>query len=151
MNCKCKDIIINFISSSKLIKIMKKSIFLLLAISYIAISSCKKDAASPDIYGSWVVLQSDDQGQLFNVQLNINNDNTYDWILLDQAEGHGNSHASFTLSENILSIINDVDCEGVGEYYVSVESGKMSFIAKNESCSPRAKALEWVWRKYLED
>jgi len=129
---------------------MKKTIFLLLAISLMLISSCKKDTASPDIYGTWVVLQSDIQGQLFNVQLNINNDNTYDWILLDQAEGHGDSHASFTLSENILSITNDADCEGVGEYYVSVESGKMALIAKNETCSPRAKALEWVWRKYTE-
>lgn len=130
---------------------MKKTIFLLLAVSLTVISSCKKDAVSPDIYGSWVVLQSDSQGQLYNVQLNINNDNTYDWILLDQVDGHSNSHASFTLSENILSITNDADCEGVGEYYVSVEAGKMALIAKNESCSPRAKALEWVWRKYLED
>ena len=130
---------------------MKKQIFLLTAILIIVFSSCKKENESPDIYGPWIALQSDAQGQLFNVQLNINTDNTYEWILLESVEGHSNSTASFVLEGDILKIIEDADCEGVGEYFVSVESNKMALIAKNEACGPRAHALERVCTKYVEN
>ncbi len=62
------------------------SVFLIILIS----GSCKKDCncdvidvSSPDIYGSWTVLQTDQQGQLYNVELTFNTNNTFDWILLD--------------------------------------------------------------------
>ncbi len=112
--------------------------------------SCEKDCEiqSPDIYGSWIVLQTDNEGLQFNVALTFNANNTYDWVLLDSVEGHGNSHAEFTLTENIMTITNDADCSSLGEYYMIVEEDKLAIITKSDGCEPRTAALEWVWDKY---
>ena len=120
-----------------------------LVFTVLLFGSCKKDCdvQSPDIYGSWIVLQTDSEGVQFNVELKFNTNNTYDWILLDSVEGHGNSHAEFTLNENLLSITNDADCSSVGEYYLTVEAHKLAVIAKTEGCEPRAAALEWIWKR----
>ena len=109
--------------------------------------SCKQDCdmPSPNIYGSWTVLQTDSEGVQFNVELKINTNNTYDWILLDSVEGHGNSHAEFTLTENLMTITNDADCSSLGEYYMTVEANKLAIISKTDGCAPRATGLEWVW------
>lgn len=93
------------------------------------------------------MLQSDPQGQQYNVELKFNTNNTLDWILLDSAAGHTNSHAEFVLSANIMTIVVDPDCNGIGEYYLTLEADKLAIIAKIDSCGPRAKALEWVWNR----
>jgi len=108
---------------------------------------CNCDVPTPDIYGSWTVLQTDHQGVQYNVELKFNTDNTYDWILLDTATGHTNSHAEFTLTENIMTITVDADCSSVGEYYLTVEGNKLAIVDKTEECGPRASALEWIWNK----
>ncbi len=132
---------------------MKSYLFPLLTFISILliIGSCKKDCdcdvQTPDVYGSWTVLQTDLQGLQYNVELKINTNNSYDWILLDSVEGHTNSHAEFTLSENIMTITVDADCSSLGEYYLTVEADKFTMIAKTEECGPRAAALEWVWKK----
>lgn len=108
---------------------------------------CSKDSGTPNIYGSWTVLQTDDSGVSYNVELKINSDNSYDWTLLDSVEGHSNSHANFTLDENILLITQDDDCSSVGEYYVVYEANKLAIISIHEECTPRSKALEYIWKK----
>ncbi|MCD4772707.1 MAG: hypothetical protein K8R41_04905 [Bacteroidales bacterium] len=112
-------------------------------------NSCNKDCEieTPDFYGSWTVLQFDDLDQQYNVELKFNSNNSYDWILLDTVEGHNNSHAEFTISGNLMSITNDLDCNSVGEYYLTVEANKLAIIAKTDGCAQRAAALEWVWKK----
>ncbi|NOR86199.1 MAG: hypothetical protein GQ527_01180 [Bacteroidales bacterium] len=134
---------------------MKK--YLLLFVTVLSFSiillSCNKDeenedvVESPDIYGSWLVLQSDSQGVQYHVELKINDNNTYDWILLDSVAGHSSSFAEFTLTEDIMRITVDADCSSVGAYYMIVEANKLAIIAKTEECGPRADALEWVWEK----
>jgi len=115
----------------------------------ILFGSCKTncDVPSPDIYGSWTVLQMDSQGLQYNVELKFNTNNTYDWILLDTVEGHSSSHAEFTLSENLMTITVDEDCSSLGEYFLTVEADKLSVISKSDGCAPRATALEWVWKR----
>ena len=113
-------------------------------------NSCSKDDESgptPDIYGSWTVLQTDDQDQQFNVELRFNTNNTYDWILLDSVPGHSNSHAEFSLIENVMVITSDADCNYQGEYLMVKESDKLAIIAVSDECNPRAKALEYLWEK----
>lgn len=132
---------------------MKNSSFILFLLIILISASCKKDCncdnsvPTPDIYESWVVLQSDAQGQLFNVELKFNTNNTYDWILLDSVAGHTNSHAEFELSANRMTIVMDPDCNSAGEYYLAVEADKLAIIAITDACGPRAKALEWVWNR----
>lgn len=123
--------------------------YILIGISLVFIfSSCKKDETeSPDIYGSWTVLQTDDQGQNYNVELRFNTDNSYDWILLDSVEGHTNSNAEFKLVENIMVITNDADCDGEGEYYLIRELDKLAVISVKDDCALRSKALEYLWHK----
>ncbi len=123
----------------------------LIALSFIfLISSCKKDEdsiQSPDIYGSWTVLQTDSQGLQYNVELKFNTDNSYDWILLDSVDGHSNSYAKFNLIENVMVITEDADCSFEGEYLLIKEYDKLAIIAITESCGPRAAALEYLWVK----
>lgn len=130
---------------------MKKYLFPLILFFAITLffGSCEKDCEiqTPDIYGSWIVLQTDQLGVQYNVEFKFNTNNTYDWIVLDTASGHTNSHAEFTLSENLMTITVDADCSSIGEYYVTVEADKLALIAKTEECGPRASALEWIWKR----
>jgi len=123
-------------------------IVILLSIIFV-FSSCNKDNdnPTPDIYGSWIVLQTDSQGQSYNVELRFNNDNSYDWILLDTIEGHTNSHAEFNLIENVMVITDDADCEFEAEYLLIKESNKLAIISVSEECGPRANALEYLWER----
>lgn len=123
----------------------------LMACLGLIITSCAKDDPSetPDVYGSWVVLQTDSEGLQFHVELRFNKDNSYDWILLDDAPTHSDSHADFEQDGNILHIVSDPDCTGIGRYYVTVNSDKLALIAQQDDCAPRAAALEYVWQKKL--
>ena len=128
---------------------MKTILFITLFSIVFVFGSCEKDCEiqTPYIYGSWTVLQTDEQGVQYNVELKFNTNNSYDWIVLDTATGHTNSYAEFTLSENLMTITVDADCSSVGEYYLTVEADKLALIAKTEECGPRAAALEWVWKR----
>ncbi|NQU33846.1 MAG: hypothetical protein HQ521_11465 [Bacteroidetes bacterium] len=131
---------------------MKTYLFPLISLLSILLitGSCKKDDDSvqtPDIYGSWTVLQTDYQSVQYNVELRFNTDNSYDWILLDTVEGHTNSHAEFNLVENIMIISSDADCSAEGEYYLIKELNKLAVIAITDGCEPRAVALEYLWEK----
>lgn len=114
------------------------------------IGSCTKvddNVQTPDIVGSWIVLQTDNQNIQYNVELRFNTDNTYDWILLDSVEGHSDSHAGFNLVNNVMVINNDADCSFEGEYILVKESNKLAIISVSDGCSPRAEALEYIWQK----
>lgn len=121
----------------------------LIACFILMITSCTKDdqPTPPDLYGSWVVLQTDSEGLQFHVELRFNMDNSYDWILLDHVPAHSNSHADFEQEGNIIHIVSDPDCEGIGRYYVTVNSNKLALIAQQDDCAPRAAALEYIWQK----
>lgn len=129
---------------------MKIYLIAVLTIIVLAGSSCKKDndkTDSPNIYGSWTVLQTDSQGLQYNVELRFNNDNSYDWILLDSVEGHTNSYAKFNLVENVMVITEDADCDFEAEYLLIMENNKLAIISVTEECGPRALALEYLWSK----
>ncbi len=128
---------------------MKKYLLLILPIiSMIIVGSCKKESTeTPDIYGSWIVLQTDDMGQNYRVELKFNTDNSYDWILLDTAEGHSNSYAKFDIVDKVMVITDDADCDQKGEYYLIREVNKLAIISIVDGCEPRARALEYLWEK----
>lgn len=130
---------------------MNPKLFSALTIMILAIVlvSCNKNDnnPTPDIYRSWTVLQTDSQGQSYNVELRFNNDNTYDWILLDSVEGHTNSHAEFNIVDNVMVIIHDDDCSHEAEYLLVNEQDKLAIIAVTDQYSQRIAALEYIWRK----
>ncbi|MFC2107141.1 hypothetical protein ACFLRY_02275 [Bacteroidota bacterium] len=116
--------------------------------------SCNKDCESCscptpqlEVFGSWTTLQSDAQGLQYNVELRFNTDYSYDWILLDSVQGHTNSHADIELDGDIMRIVLDTDCTSIGIYSLMIKSDKLSIIAKEDACGPRATALEYVWKR----
>jgi hypothetical protein len=124
--------------------------FISLIIFTIVILSCtqEKNMVSEDtIYGSWVRSITDAQGLQFNAELKIKNDNSFDFILLENVAGHTNSSAEFTLSEDIFTVINDKDCGVDGVYEFVVTEKKLTFIAVADECVPRKLALQGVWSK----
>ncbi len=128
---------------------MNKTLLLLsltvICLAMVGVSCSKDEDPSPDIYGSWIVLQTDSEGLQFLVELRFNSDNTYDWLLVDTVPTHSNSHAAFELNGRIMTIVSDADCSGTGRYYVTVDSHKLSLLAQQDDCQPRANALEYIW------
>ena len=124
--------------------------FIILTIITFMILACKREEAippEPTIYGSWVRLITDSLGIQFNAELKMNSDNSFDFILIDSVPGHTNSSAEFTLNGNTITIINDSDCNVDGEYEYVVTDKKLAFIAVDDECGPRLKALQGVWTK----
>lgn len=121
-------------------------LFFMLSVSH----SCQEageELISPDIYGSWTVMQSDDEGQTYWVELRFNDDNTFDWMLLDPVPGHSDSHAAFILQGNRMIITEDADCDGTGRYLLHLEGNKLAIIGEVDACAPRATGLEFVWTR----
>jgi len=71
------------------------------------ISCTHKKMVTPEytIYGSWVRLITDPKGIQFNAEMKINNDNSFDFILLDNVPGHTNSSAEFTFNGKTITSI----------------------------------------------
>lgn len=125
-------------------------LFIILNIFTVFILSCTREKiVNPEytIYGSWVRLITDTQGIQFNAELKINTDNSFEFILLEDAPGHTNSSAEFTLNENIFTITNDSDCEGEGVYEFVVTDKNLAFVAVTDDCAPRVHAIQGVWGK----
>ena len=131
---------------------MKKRLllFILSMIFTVVIMSCTREniVASEDaIYGSWVRLITDSQKLQFNAELKIKTDNSFDFILLENATGHTNSSGEITLSGNIFTVINDADCGVDGVYEFVVSEKKLTFVAVADKCAPRLLVLQGVWSK----
>ena len=73
-----------------------------------------------------------------------------EFIFLENVPGHTNSAGEFTLSRNIITIINDEDCDEDGIYEFFVSEIKLAFIVVTDECIPRIYTLLGVWSKKLE-
>lgn len=127
-------------------------LFIYLIILFSLLISCSdSDSTSPEpaIYGSWVRLITDSEGIQFNAEFKINSNNTYEFILLDEdTPGHTNSAAAFTLSGNVMTIIEDADCvDMIGTYEFVVTETKLAYVAFEDECTPRMAALQGIWDK----
>jgi hypothetical protein len=126
---------------------------LILSVFTAVVLSCGSDdvvSPEPTIYGSWVRLITDSQGSQFNAELKIKNDNSFDFILLDNVPGHTNSSAEFTLNGDVFTIINDKDCSSDGVYKYVVSDKELALVVVTDECAPRALALRGVWSKETE-
>lgn len=131
---------------------MKRKLFVFSIVIFITVTvmSCSREKiATPEdmIYGSWERLITDSQELQFNAELKIKEDNSFDFILLEDVPGHTNSSAKFTLSGDSFTIINDKDCDGDGIYEFVVNEKQLVFIAVADECAPRKHALQGVWSK----
>lgn len=101
------------------------------------------------IYGSWTRLITDDAGLQFNAELKID-ENSYNFIVLDEGTGHTDSYAELTITNSKILIVSDEDCLSLGEvatYEFLLTSEKLSLFAAEDSCYPRVKAIQGIWDK----
>ena len=125
-------------------------VFSLSALLILTSLSCNREKiVSPEwtIYGSWVRLITDTQGTQFNAELRINKNNSYDFLLLDEAPGHTNSSAEFELDGDIITITDDADCDVEGIYECVISESKLALIALDDACTPRMLAIQGVWHE----
>lgn len=131
-------------------KIQLMSSIILLAVFFMLLSCDSEDnptTAEQSIYTSWVRDIVDSEGQEFTAELKINQNNSYEFILLTSAPNHTNSSANFTISETQITIIDDGDCGVVGVYNYVVNSSSLALVASDDKCEPRKAAIQGVWRK----
>ncbi len=126
----------------------------LLAITFVLallfITNCEdSDPVSSEIsiYTSWVKDITDTQGVTFTAELKINENNSYDFILLTDAPEHTNSTAQFIIDSDKITITVDADCEVIGVYEYVVSPNKLALIELNDQCAGRLAAIQGVWKK----
>jgi hypothetical protein len=129
---------------------MKKGLFILavVIIPILFFNSCQKDCETdnPTVYQSWTRKVVDADGLEFLAELRINTNNTFDFILLEDAPGHSNTTADLTFEGNLMHV-DDNDCEGRGTYEYAVSLETLSLFAKEDDCDPRVIALQGIWKK----
>ena len=135
---------------------MKKAFSTLLTLVFAAVLflsiGCSESTTTESvatIYGSWTRLITDDAGLQFNAELKID-ENSYNFIVLDEGTGHTDSYAELTISGNKMLIVSDEDCLSLGEaatYEYLLTSEKLSLFAVEDSCYPRVKAIQGIWNK----
>jgi len=130
---------------------MKKRVLILagILIPFLLFNSCTKECDCDDdlsIYQSWTRLVVDADGLEFMAELRINTNNSFDFILLEDAPGHSNTTASISFVSNLMHVDDD-DCENRGTYEYVVGKETLSLIATDDDCEPRVIALQGIWHK----
>lgn len=132
-------------------KILKLSIILLISTIFFACEEdCNCNKNEDLIYNKWIKTITDDAGVTFEAILHIKEDNSYDFILVEETPGHTNSTAEFEIGEDKLKIIEDADCDSDGIYFYSATSEYLVLTADYDDCEGRKKAIEGVWLIYKE-
>jgi hypothetical protein len=128
------------------------AIFALAAV--ISLAACSDDSNDPsdgnDLYETWTRFVTEFDDTTFNARLVINDDNSYDFVVVDDVEGHTDCHAKFHLNGSTIEIYEDADCGGTGEYTFSINDDVLTIQLVSDNCSPRAKAIAGVWHE-VED
>ena len=130
---------------------MKKPILILagILIPFLLFNSCTKECDCDDdisIYQSWTRLVVDADGLEFMAELRINTNNSFDFILLEEAPGHTNTSATITIAGDLMHVDDD-DCESTGTYEYALSEETLSLIAIDDDCEPRVIALQGIWHK----
>lgn len=125
-------------------------LFSIFGIAFLVVSSCNKSdnavvAGSP--IGSWTRVIMDTDSTAFNGELRFYANHTFDFIVLDTATSHKNTHAGYTIESNVINFKGDDSCEGVGTYKFAADSTTLTLLAVSESCWPRRKVLQGIWRR----
>lgn len=119
---------------------------ILMALLFTFSYSCKKDKDStPSILGSWVMNIGIDNN--IPIQISFFANGFYEWIPLVPTENHTRSSAEYTLSDGVLTLINDSDCPEEGRYLVSIDDNKLILTVQQDDCPSRVAGLEGSWSR----
>lgn len=125
-------------------------LFSLLGIAFLVVSSCNKSdnavvTGSP--LGSWTRVIMDSDSTAFNGELRFYANHTFDFIVLDTATSHQNTHAGYTIESNVINFKGDDSCEGEGVYKFAADTARLTLVVVSESCWPRRKVLQGIWHR----
>ena len=95
------------------------------------------------VYGTWG-KRVDLKGQESEGEIHINPDNTFEFLLSKEIEGHNNTSGRISLQDNRI-YFSDNECTGVGIYEVSVIDRTLHLAGIEDTCSIRKRMLEGVW------
>ncbi len=115
-----------------------------LLFSLMSCESAKNELVVGSPIGLWERMIADTDTSAYKGELRLYVNNTFDFIVLDTATNHSNSHGGYATSSDII-IFNDDDCSGNGDYRFSVDSARLTIVASSEPCYQRRKVLEGVW------
>lgn len=97
---------------------------------------------------SWTRTNTDDAQLSFRVRLDFYSDH-YDFLLLEEAEGHTDSTAKIRISTGEFEIFEDEDCaEPNAKYSWSIENDVLTLTKITDACEGRLKAIEGQWNRF---
>jgi hypothetical protein len=97
---------------------------------------------------SWTRTNTDDAQLSFKVKMDFYSDH-YDFLLLEEAEGHTNSTAKIRISTGEFEIVEDADCtEPDAKYSWSIENDVLTLTKITDVCEGRSKAIEGQWNRF---
>jgi len=97
---------------------------------------------------SWT--NTDDAQLSFKVKMDFYSDH-YDFLLMEEAEGHTNSTAKIRISTGEFEIVEDEDCaEPNAKYSWSIENDVLTLTKIADPCEGRLKAIEGQWNRFAK-
>jgi len=123
------------------------ALFMLLLLSLICCKDDDEAIPAATIYHSWLRVVTDTQGLQFNAELQLHQDNTLDFIVLDTGTGHTNSSTTFTLEQDTMTLAADPQCNTPGRYVFLVSETRLALVAVSDTCVPRKAAMQGIWTK----
>lgn len=132
---------------------MKSLFFAFIFSSIFLLFSCEDDDCNCNptnddtIIGMWERTVTDNANLTFGVYILFKENGEYAFLLAENAEGHTNSYANYTIDGNTITIINDSDCTGDGVYSYTINGDQLTLTADSENCAPREFMLAATWTK----
>ena len=113
-----------------------------------AFFSCKDDdddTPEKAYVGEWD--QQMEMDVTFDARLKLNEDATFQWIVMDPIYSHTNSDGSYDITGQQIRYFNDADCSENGIYDFTVSGTTLSLQNSSDACAGRIAALEGDWTK----
>lgn len=130
----------------------------LLAFASLCTSCIKEDSNDPNddnnpLPGtSWTRTVKDAQDVEFDVRLNFTTGGVMEFVLLEQVEGHEDSHADYAVEGEVITLTNDTGCpdEPTAKYTFLIAGDNLILTRSEDDCDGRIIAIEGTWMEYEE-
>ena len=124
-------------------------LFLYISIGCVVLSSCDKvdneiKVGSP--IGLWERMITSTDTTAFKGELRFHSNNSFDFIVLDTATSHSDTHGGYMTSANVIEF-EDGDCTETGSYQYAVDTSRLTIVAVSDACYQRKQVLQGVWYK----
>ncbi len=101
---------------------------------------------------SWTRTVRDAQDVEFDARLNFTPDGVMEFVLLEQAYGHEDSQADYSVNGEVIMPANDTGCpdEPTAKYTFLIAGDNLVLTRSEDNCDGRITNIEGTWVKYEE-